>query len=581
MKKTLFLFAVLSVFLLTGCGNDDILDGVVSSEETAGIPFSATIDATDVIVADDGAASPGGPAKELVHPDGPEGDGKTIKFRFKVGEKVALVYTAGDSKRLVEATVSSIEGGGSKANITASLAGSPSTGTAVTAIFPYSAADPTTKDIKDDLLSTATQLGTIEDISEKYDVRKGSSKFLIKDGKASFIDGCIMDLQYAICKLTFKNASSANLNVAKLYLYDNASNDLITTVKPAPATNTLYVAFKPSSSKTKFVVLTSLDASSAPTKKVLNARLNAGYYYRPTITTDGTPVNIDEDDVTEEMKNLVIGHNGNLYATIKSCREDGGEKERALICYVGNDPAASCEKGLAIAFVDINRLGTPLWAFGPENVSADDNFQNIVSTWAETWDFISPSEYYTGNVHNDGNMTGYMEGYVPATATRGWRCPSVTDWQYVVRGLDGSDREIMTKDEIMASTPQIEPYVNNGYGISLSDYKIIDSALQRSAGYEITGFEDDMWIVKPQTRYDLALRLPYLTGIGDSGGIHVRCMFLADEYNDTYVWGYIGKNDSSPALSSSNYLGLIRKQGVAPYYTSTSIPGFIRPVLAF
>ncbi|MBQ9670768.1 MAG: hypothetical protein IJV23_07115 [Prevotella sp.] len=580
MKKTLFLFAVLSVFLLTGCGNDDILDGVVSSEETAGIPFSATIDATDVIVADDGAASPGGPAKELVHPDGPEGDGKTIKFRFKVGEKVALVYTAGGSKRLVEATVSSIEGGGSKANITASLAGSPSTGTAVTAIFPYSAADPTTKDIKADLLSTATQLGTIEDISKKYDVRKGSSKFLIKDGKASFIDGCIMDLQYAICKLTFKNASSANLNVAKLYLYDNASNDLITTVKPAPATNTLYVAFKPSSSKTKFVVLTSLNASSAPTKKILNARLNAGYYYRPTITTDGTPVNIDEDDVTEEMKNLVIGHKGNLYATIKSCREDGGEKERALICYVGNDPAARCEKGLAIAFVDINRLGAPLWLFGPETVSADNNFQNIVSTWAETWDF--------DDRQNDGNMAGYMEGYVPATATRGWRCPSVTDWQYVIRGLDGSDREIMTKDEIMASTPQIEPYKNNGYGISFSDWETIDNEILRSVGFdysklEISGFGGGAWIVSHQgfTRYDLALKEPNITVIGGSGGIYVNCMFLADEYNDTYVWGYIGKHSYYGNNFSSNYLGLIRKQGVAPNYTSTSIPGFIRPVLAF
>lgn len=141
----------------------------------------------------------------------------------------------------------------------------------------------------------------------------------------------------------------------------------------------------------------------------------------------------------------------------------------------------------------------------------------------------------------------------------------------------------MTKDEIMASTPQIEPYMNNGYGISLSDYKIIDNAFQRSVGYEISGFEDDMWIVMPQdfTRCDLALRQTYITGIGDSGSIYVRCMFLADEYNDTYVWGYIGKNNSSPTLSTSNFLGLIRKQGVAPYYTSSLIPGFIRPVLAF
>lgn len=575
MKKTLFLFAVLSVFLLTGCGNDDILDGVVSSEETAGIPFSATIDATDVIVADDGAASPGGPAKELVHPDGPEGDGKTIKFRFKVGEKVALVYTAGGSKRLVEATVSSIEGGGSKANITASLAGSPSTGTAVTAIFPYSAADPTTKDIKADLLSTATQLGTIEDISENYDVRKGSSKFLIKDGKASFIDGCIMDLQYAICKLTFKNASSANLNVAKLYLYDNASNDLITTVKPALATNTLYVAFKPSSSKTKFVVLTSLDASSAPTKKVLNARLNAGYYYRPTITTDGTPVNIDEDDVTEEMKNLVIGHKGNLYATIKSCREDGGEKERAQICYVGNDPAARCEKGLAIAFVDLAGGGVPLCVFGPAVAYADDDFQSIVSTWAATWDFISPSEYYTGNVHNDGNMAGYMEGYVPATATRGWRCPSVADWQYVVRGLDGSDREIMTKDEILAASTSFDSYPD-WFGIHFSDWNTIWEKQRNAVGYRIPNNEDGFtgeYVVSYTEGWDVALKDPAVSRVGGSGGIYTHFMFLADEYDADKMWVYVGRN--SGINDAENFLGIADK-----YYRGAE-HGFIRPVLAF
>lgn len=577
MKKTLFLFAVLSVFLLTGCGNDDILDGVVSSEETAGIPFRATIDATDVIVADDGAASPGGPAKVLVHPDGPEGDGKTIKFRFKVGERVALVYTAGGSKRLVAATVSSIEGGGSKANITASLAGSPSTGTAVTAIFPYSAADPTTKDIKADLLSTATQLGTIEDISNKYDVRKGSSKLMIKNGKASFIDGCIMDLQYAICKLTFKNASSANLKVAKLYLYDNASNDLITTVKPASATNTLYVAFKPSSSKTKFVVLTSLDASSAPTKKVLNARLNAGYYYRPTITTDGTPVDIDEDDVTEEMKYLVIGHKGNLYATIKSCREDGGEKERAQICYVGNDPAASCEKGLAIAFVDLGANGVPLWVFGPAVALSNMDFQSIVSTWASTWDFIYPSQYYTDNVHNDGNMTGYMEGYVPATATRGWRCPSVADWQYVVRGIDGSDRKIMTKNEILAASTYLD-VSNNRFGILFSDWNTIWEKQLKAVGYSVPstdqGFGGDEYVVSYTEGWDVALKVPQISRVGGSGGIYTRFMFLADEYNADKMWVYAGY--TSTDSETENFLGIANKND-----SWGAEHGFIRPVLAF
>lgn len=344
MKKTLFLFALMSVFLLTGCGNDDILDGVADtdSEETSaeGMPFSATINATDVVVEDGGSDSPSGPAKAL---DDPGTSGKTINFRFKTGEKVALVYTVGSTKYLVQANVSSIENNGEKANITATLTGNPTTGTHVTAIFPYSAVDATTKDIKPDLLKNATQLGTIADISNKYDVRKGSSQFMIKNGKVSFVDACVMKLQYAICKFTFKDNINATLGVTDLFIYDNATGDVITTVKPAAETKSIYVAFKPSSSKMKFMVVT----EKGPKKKVVNAGLNAGYYYRPTITLI-TPANITDDPVLDHDKYVIIGNKAGIYADIESCRE-GGESECAIICYVGNDPNANCKKGLALS----------------------------------------------------------------------------------------------------------------------------------------------------------------------------------------------------------------------------------------
>lgn len=581
MKKTLFLFALMSVFLLTGCGNDDILDGVADtdSEETSaeGMPFSATINATDVVVEDGCSDSPSGPAKAL---DDPGTSGKTINFRFKVNEKVALVYTVGSTKYLVQANVASIESNGEKANITATLTGNPTTGTHVTAIFPYSAVDATTKDIKPDLLKNATQLGTIADISGKYDVRKGSSQFMIKNGKVSFINACVMHLQYAICKLSFKSSTNANLNIAKLYVYDE-NNNVITTVKPASATSSMFVAFKPTTNKTKFIMLPSLNATAAPTKRVLNTNLVAGYYYRPTIKSYDTPVNIDEDIITDEMKQLIIGHNGNIYLSIKTCR-DAAEKERAMIAYVGKDAAARCEKGLAIALVDLGMpaigiteadmfyahsvMGLMCYPLTSTNTkSMETQLNDFVKTWAEKWE----------NGYNEqGNGYGYMSGYMPATTTRGWRAPSVVDFQYVMKGLGGYSGTIKTAAQIKtagnitgmnyaAANKTLNTHVGNYSGVDINNGKYYDKS---------GGGSQPTYIIPSSSGWNVALRHP---GLSYTNWVHNECYFFTDGNTQTDMFVYLTEPNTSDATwtgCTSNWFGRM---------ASETLIGIIRPVLAF
>ena len=94
-----------------------------------GIPFSATVSLGD---------SPA--TKALAE------NGSTLTATWDAGEKVALIHNS----VIDEMTVSSVSGG--SATITGIITGTPTDGDAVTIIYPSSAADGATGDIKTDLL---------------------------------------------------------------------------------------------------------------------------------------------------------------------------------------------------------------------------------------------------------------------------------------------------------------------------------------------------------------------------------------------------------------------------------------------
>ncbi|MBQ8152861.1 MAG: hypothetical protein IJ069_04185 [Prevotella sp.] len=139
--------------------------------------------------------------------------------------------------------VESVDGG--VATISGTITGSPSDGDDVTIIYPSSAADGTTGDVKADWL--AAQDGTLTgtggtSISEKYDVRKGTGTLKV-DGTASLNGNVSLANQNAIFKLTLKDIEgTADVSAASVKIYDQ-TNTLLTTVTPASGfEKVMYVA---------------------------------------------------------------------------------------------------------------------------------------------------------------------------------------------------------------------------------------------------------------------------------------------------------------------------------------------------
>ena len=252
MKKVFGIAALL--LALAACNKIESENGPV--ENIVGIPFSATVSLGD------NAAT-----KALAE------SGSTIVATWAKGEKVALIHNGVSD----EMTVSSVSGG--VATITGTITGSPSDGDAVAIIYPSTAADGTTGNVKADLLTT--QDGTLATIASAYDVRKGSGTLAVSSSAASLSGNVSLTNQFAIFKFTLSGPSIDATH--PLVIKDNASNKTITTVTPASTATSVFVAMPAAASTTyKFVVIT------ADNKYIKSgtATIEAGKYYRTPLTLE-------------------------------------------------------------------------------------------------------------------------------------------------------------------------------------------------------------------------------------------------------------------------------------------------------
>ena len=252
MKKVFGIAALL--LALAACNKIESENGPV--ENIVGIPFSATVSLGD------NAAT-----KALAE------SGSTIVAAWAKGEKVALIHNGVSD----EMTVSSVSGG--VATITGTITGSPSDGDAVAIIYPSTAADGTTGNVKADLLTT--QDGTLATIASAYDVRKGSGTLAVSSSAASLSGNVSLTNQFAIFKFTLSGPSIDATH--PLVIKDNASNTTITTVTPASTATSVFVAMPAAASTTyKFVVIT------ADNKYIKSgtATIEAGKYYQTTLTLE-------------------------------------------------------------------------------------------------------------------------------------------------------------------------------------------------------------------------------------------------------------------------------------------------------
>ena len=252
MKTTkIFTIAALAL-MLSACSSNEIEQiDLQPNNKTEGIPFTATI-------------SIGESATTRALSE----SGSTLVPSWKEGDKVALIHNGVND----EMTVESVNNG--LATITGTITGDPANGDAVTIIYPSSAVDETTMDIKDNLL--AEQEGTLAAIAEKYDVRKGTGTLCVGT-TASLYGNVSLANQFAIVKFTLTDGTDA-IN-AKEFTIRDGSDNFVSFVLLTSSTSTFYVAMSPVTSSTfKFEVMTEDENTYVYTKP--SVTLTAGKYYQ-------------------------------------------------------------------------------------------------------------------------------------------------------------------------------------------------------------------------------------------------------------------------------------------------------------
>ena len=282
MNKILTIAAL--ALVLSACSNEDndIQTPVEQPAKSEGIPFTATISIGENAM-----------TRALTE----DATNNQIVPTWAAGEKVALIHNGVND----EMSVASVSGG--VATITGTITGSPTTGDPVTVIYPATAADGTTGNVKANLL--AAQDGTLATIAANYDVRKGTGTLKVS-GTASLNGNVSLTNQNAIFKFTL---SGPTIDASHPLVIKKGENEVVTTVTPTSSTTSVYVAMPPAASSTyKFFVKTNYNKYI----KSGTAVITAGKYYQTTLDMPARyPLALA--NATKEDLGSVIGADGKIY----------------------------------------------------------------------------------------------------------------------------------------------------------------------------------------------------------------------------------------------------------------------------
>lgn len=301
MKITKSSFMAVLVLLMTACSSNDDNDIARQPLQADGIPFTATISTT------------GSTATRALNENG-----TTIEATWAVGERVALIHNGVNDEMTVQSVTDGV------ATITGTITGSPSDGDAVTVIYPSSAADGATGNVKAGLI--AAQNGMLNgtdgtSIAEKYDVRKGTGTLKVS-GKASLNGNISLTNQHAIFKLTLKGVDDKDVSATSVVIGDQTGGT-VTTVTPASGYDrVMYVALPTTATTLKFMV------TGSDSKKYFNMASSLALstsYYQSTVK---------------------LATVGDVILPTGKCAKAGTSGAVAMIAYLGN--GSDCTNGLAI-----------------------------------------------------------------------------------------------------------------------------------------------------------------------------------------------------------------------------------------
>ena len=385
----IFLMAALALMTAACSNNDnDIQTPAEQPAKSEGIPFTATISMGE-------SAS----TRALTE------NGTTIEATWATGEKVALIYTVGSTTYLKEAEVTPQAGG--TATISTTLEGSPADDTDVTIVYPVSAVDVTTKDVKTGLqdLQNGLLTGT-GSIAENYELRKTTTPAKLKiDGTTASLKGTVsLTNLNAIFKFTLQDLNAAAKSATEFKVSAN-SGYVITTVKPGSASGVLYVAL-PAMAGTYWFNAT-IDSKPYIAKATIATATVAGKYYQTTV----------------KMATIgdVIKSDGKFYAA-------GTDGAVAKIVYVGSDngEAAPYNHGLALALSDANGGTACKWSTSETKVHTYNTTSNS--------NFAIESGLQYNATHNSDTYPAFQaaianNGTAAPTGCSSWFLASGYQWQ--------------------------------------------------------------------------------------------------------------------------------------------------------
>ncbi len=368
MNKILTIAAL--ALVLSACSNEDndIQTPVEQPAKSEGIPFTATISIGESAM-----------TRALTE----DATNNQIVPTWVAGEKVALIHNGVND----EMSVASVSGG--VATITGTITGTPTTGDAVTIIYPSTAADGTTGNVKANLL--AAQDGTLATIAANYDVRKGTGTLKVS-GTASLNGNVSLTNQNAIFKFTL---SGPTIDASHPLVIKKGENDVVTTVTPASSTTSVYVAMPPAASSTYRFIVNSDDNKYI---KSGTAAITAGKYYQTTLDLSTARYPLALSSATVDDLGSVIGADGKIYLNMTAA--------------TGASPATT-----AVAMI----------AYKSETAGKSLAIQLNASPEYMYWSAACSYSSYPSITGNPGT----------------WRLPSKDDWQNMFVGCakDGDDSD--------------------------------------------------------------------------------------------------------------------------------------------
>ena len=306
----------IAVMLLALAACNKVETEIQPVENNEGIPFSATIsighnDATKALTE----------------------SGNTIVATWAVDETVALIHNSVKDVMTVSAVNEGV------ATITGTVTHSPSDGDDVTVIYPASAADGTTGNIKADLLYAQNGLLTGDgSIAANYDARIGTGKLKVSGTKASLNGNMTLDNQFAIFKFTIKNTDgSATIKVKSLTITIGEQNYVIT---PASATSVLYAALPAISGQAVIFTATGSNDKTYTASKA-SITFTAGKYYQSVIKIAATGHELSASAFGE-----VVGTDGLAYIVADKDNLPTGVTAAGMVAYKNGS------NGLVIALLD-------------------------------------------------------------------------------------------------------------------------------------------------------------------------------------------------------------------------------------